>query len=319
MLWRNCKRFLSFVYNVRRFSSFREQRLFRWTRAVFRVWVFRNKHRRFQNLWQFESRQFAIQKKFPCIWNANDIVNVTRINGNTWIIFCLNFFHNFIVRNSIRYAWNTHFRRHYVFTVIPSSLKTFFIYLISSLSKVSSSPPASSIKTISSYDTVSLSSFGLTPNKSRSAFVETLKNQIIGFKMIVKKVIIPHAVSASFSLCFIAHRLGTSFPNTSVKYDNIKVIRITETVLITPAFWDDILNVFTSRSESPFAKLSAANAEPRNLASVTPNCIVERNFVGSFIIFNSFTAFLLPSFARDFTFFRSKTGLQFLSLQKSVE
>ena len=149
--------------------------------------------------------------------------------------------------------------------------------------------------------------------------METLKNQIIGFKMIVKKIIIPHAVSASFSLCFIAHRLGTSSPNASVKYDNIKVIRITETVLITPAFLDDILNAFTSRSESPFAKLSAANAEPRNPASVTPICIVERNFVGSFIIFDSFTAFLLQSFAQDFTFFRSKIGLQFLSRQKSVE
>lgn len=87
----------------------------------------------------------------------------------------------------------------------------------SSLSKVPSSPPASSIKTISSSDTVSLSSFGFTPNKRRTAFVETLKNQIIGFKMTVKTVIIPHAVSASFSLCFIAQRLGTSSPNTSVK------------------------------------------------------------------------------------------------------
>ena len=61
--------------------------------------------------------------------------------------------------------------------------------------------------------------------------------------------------------------------------------------------------VFMIESESRSAKLSAANAEPRNPAIVIPICIVERKRVGSSIILSMRPAFLSPSSARAFIFF----------------
>jgi len=45
------------------------------------------------------------------------------------------------------------------------------------------------------------------------------------------------------------------------------------------------------------AKLSAANAEPRNPASVMPTCIVDRNVVGASAIFKSSFARRSPAAA----------------------
>ena len=109
----------------------------------------------------------------------------------------------------------------------------------SSLSEPSSAP-ASSIKTISSSDTGSSFSLGSIPIRRNTALVETVKNQIIGLKSLDKKVIIPQTPFASFSLCFIAMRLGTSSPNISVKYESIRVITITDTVLTVAAWADEM-------------------------------------------------------------------------------
>ena len=93
----------------------------------------------------------------------------------------------------------------------------------------------------------------------------------------------------------MAMRLGTNSPSTSVKYDRIKVMTITEMVLsaLAEMLWKP--TVLTSQLVKRLAKLSAANAEPKNPASVMPTCIVERKVVGCSMIFNSFAACLLPS------------------------
>ena len=136
------------------------------------------------------------------------------------------------------------------------------------------------------------------PNRRSTAFVETVSSQIIGFKATARNEMTPQTASASFSLCRIAMRFGTSSPSTSVKNERISVITMTATVLMAPVYAAGMLKVSTKKSESRSAKLSAANAEPRKPASVMPIWIVERKRVGSSIIRSIFTAFLSPSSAR---------------------
>ena len=100
--------------------------------------------------------------------------------------------------------------------------------------------------------------------------METVKNQIIGFKTAAKKEIMPQTEFASFSLCFIAIRFGTSSPKIRVKYDKIRVTSTTATVLIILVLSADKLNAFEIAADKTSAKLSAAKAEPRKPARVIP-------------------------------------------------
>ena len=100
--------------------------------------------------------------------------------------------------------------------------------------------------------------------------MEIVKNQIIGFKTAAKKEIMPQTEFASFSLCFIAIRFGTSSPKIRVKYDKIRVTSTTATVLIILVLSADKLNAFEIADDKTSAKLSAAKAEPRKPARVIP-------------------------------------------------
>ena len=57
---------------------------------------------------------------------------------------------------------------------------------------------------------------------------------MIGFSATAKNEMTPHTASASFSLCRIATRFGTSSPSTSVKNERMIVITTTAAVLIAP-------------------------------------------------------------------------------------
>jgi len=118
--------------------------------------------------------------------------------------------------------------------VMPSSLKTFFMYSMSCSSSVPSSAPASSISTMSSSDTGSSFSRGSMPIRRSTALVDTVRNHIMGRSTAAKNDITPQTAFASFSLCFMAMRFGTSSPRTRVKYESIMVMTITATVFTVP-------------------------------------------------------------------------------------
>ena len=123
---------------------------------------------------------------------------------------------------------------------------------------------------MSSSDTGSSFSCGSIPTILSTALVDTVKNQIIGLSTAVKNEITPQTEFASFSLCFIAIRLGTSSPKIRVKYESISVITTTATVLTILVLSADKLNVFAITADKRSAKLSAAKAEPRKPARVMP-------------------------------------------------
>ena len=96
--------------------------------------------------------------------------------------------------------------------------------------------------------------------------VDALSSHTMGANSLEMTVMSPEMFSATFSDCFMAIRLGTSSPNTSVKKDRISVIRITARVfsvaggIVTPSP--------TSQSTSGSEKFSAAKALPRKPARV---------------------------------------------------
>ena len=119
----------------------------------------------------------------------------------------------------------------------------------------------------------------MVPTSLKTALVEIVKNQIIGFKTAAKKEIMPQTEFASFSLCFIAIRFGTSSPKIRVKYDKIRVTSTTATVLIILvlllvflffSFNMPVLGYVEIAADKTSAKLSAAKAEPRKPARVIP-------------------------------------------------
>ena len=156
---------------------------------------------------------------------------------------------------------------------------------------------------MSSSETGSSFSRGSMPISRKTAFVETVKNQIIGFNTAAKNEIMPQTPFASFSLCFMAILLGTSSPKIRVKYERIIVISTTDTVLTVPVYFSEIPKVLIILAEKPSAKLSAAKAEPKKPAKVMPIWMVERKRVGSSIILSILAAFLSPSSASARTFF----------------
>ena len=95
--------------------------------------------------------------------------------------------------------------------------KTFFISFFSPLLIEPASSPSSSIMIISSSDTSSALSFGSIPHSRSTAFIETVSSHITGFKTDDIPIISPLTARAMLSERFIALRLGTSSPRTSVK------------------------------------------------------------------------------------------------------
>ena len=77
-------------------------------------------------------------------------------------------------------------------------------------------PTSMSIR-ISSSVTASSSWFGSMRSRRRMPLVEAVSSETMGLKSVEMKAISPDRASASFSAFFIASRLGTSSPNTSVK------------------------------------------------------------------------------------------------------
>jgi hypothetical protein len=82
-----------------------------------------------------------------------------------------------------------------------------------------------------------------------------------------------------------------------VKYERVRVIRITAIELIVSALSAVKARSPTTQLVRGSAKLSAAKAEPRKPARVIAIWIAERNAVGSSESFKSFLAFLSPSSA----------------------
>ena len=103
-----------------------------------------------------------------------------------------------------------------------------------------------------------------------TAFVETVSSQMSGRMTAARKATTPQVKRATCSLFFMATRLGTSSPKTSVKKERTMVIRITDRVCTAAsaaavrAYW--AANHWDRRP----ARLSAAKAEPRKPARVMP-------------------------------------------------
>ena len=125
--------------------------------------------------------------------------------------------------------------------------------------------------------------------------VETVRSHTIGAKIFATQYNIPDMPRAIPSDFFIATLLGTSSPNTRVKYASIRVMTTTETTLsiigetVTPI----AMNLATITS----AKLSAATALCSRLAKVMATCIVARNLAGCTVRLTSLLALLSPSSA----------------------
>ena len=93
-----------------------------------------------------------------------------------------------------------------------------------------------------------------------------LSSHTMGANSLEMTVIRPEMPRATFSDCFMAMRLGTSSPNTSVKKDSTSVISITAMVFSVPR--GTVTPSDTSQSTSGSEKFSAAKALPRKPASV---------------------------------------------------
>ena len=76
---------------------------------------------------------------------------------------------------------------------------------------------ASTIMRISSSPTCSSASLGSMPMSRSIPLVDTVSSQTMGANSLEITVTSPEMPSATFSDCFMAMRLGTSSPNTSVK------------------------------------------------------------------------------------------------------
>ena len=187
--------------------------------------------------------------------------------------------------------------------VLLSNSKMLSIISRSLESIVPDSSPMSTIMRISSSVTFSSSPLSLIPNSRSIPAVETDSSQIIGFMMTATTRTTGVVNVATFMGACMAMRLGTSSPSTSVKNDRMMVITTTESVL--RAFLESAVNFRSSISQltSLSEKFSAANALPRNPASVMPICIADRNEVGCSTSLSRRAAFLLPSSASFLSLF----------------
>ena len=99
------------------------------------------------------------------------------------------------------------------------------------------------------------------------------------------KDINPDRESERFSAFLIAIFLGTNSPRTMLKNERMIVISTTNTdsgiTIPLPATKPSLLNQFVRGS----AKVSAANADPKNPARVIATWMVERNLEESFVSF----------------------------------
>ena len=159
---------------------------------------------------------------------------------------------------------------------------TLFISSFSSSSIEPFSSPTSTIILISSSVTIS-SSFSLTPNILDTKFVEAVNNFTNGAVITDIVFIIPIVKYANFSQYFIANLLGTSSPKTKVKYDSKIVIIIIDIPFHVPI---PMLGIKLFKTGANFsANASDAKALDKNPARVIPICIVAKNLLGFFNIF----------------------------------
>ena len=181
--------------------------------------------------------------------------------------------------------------------VMLSNSKMFSIISFSPAWMAPFSSPMSTIMRMPSSDTSSSSSLGSICTRRSTAFVETVSSQMSGRMTAARKATTPQVKRATCSLFFMATRLGTNSPKTSVKKERIMVIRITDRVCTAAsaaavrAYW--AANHWDRRP----ARLSAAKAEPRKPARVMPIWMVERNPVGCSTMCRRRAAFLSPSSA----------------------
>ena len=115
------------------------------------------------------------------------------------------------------------------------------------------------------------------PKTRSTPLVESAKNFTIGLVTFATNTRIGAAINAIFSGLFIAIFFGTSSPNTSEKYDIIRVITTVENPPIIPIGITFTTGVFAIAPACISANDCAAVADVKNPAKVTPIWIVDKN------------------------------------------